>query len=73
MIVGAILALTGCAATERVDARNELVALKTCLAQHPQDVRVCNSASTAYQADLVMMASRPPVSQNDGGWSFAAR
>jgi hypothetical protein len=81
VIVGAILALTGCAATERVDARNELLALKTCLSQHLQDARVCNGASAAYQADLVMMASKgalddlgPQASpQPDGGWSFAAR
>lgn len=56
VIVGAILMLTGCAGTEAVNARNELqaskAALKTCLSQHPQDVRACNGASAAYQADL---------------------
>jgi hypothetical protein len=65
VIVGAILVLTGCAGTETVDARNELQAskatLKTCLAQHPQDVRACSGVSAAFQADLAayQAISRP--------------
>jgi hypothetical protein len=73
VIMGAILVLAGCAGTETVDARNELqaskAALKTCLAQHPQDVRVCNGASAAYQADLAayQAISRPSLIASSGG------
>lgn len=73
VIVGAILVLTGCAGTETVDARNELqaskAALKACLAQHPQDVRMCNGASAAYQADLAAYQafSRPSLIASRGG------
>jgi hypothetical protein len=74
VIVIAILVLTGCAATERVSARNELLAskatLKTCLAQHPQDVQTCNGVSAAYQADLAAYQAISPsgvMMANGGG------
>jgi hypothetical protein len=61
-IVGAMMALTGCGAA--TDGRNEMlaskVALKTCLAQHPQDVQPCTGAMAAYQADLAAFQAMSP-------------
>jgi hypothetical protein len=61
LIAGAMLALCGCAAG--VDARNDMLAskaaFKSCLAQHPDNVKACDSASAAFQADLAAYQALP--------------
>ena len=66
LILGAVATLCGCAA----DGRNEMLVskatLKACLAQHAQDVKACDAASIAFQADL---ASYQPMMARASGES----
>jgi hypothetical protein len=61
LISAAMLALCGCAAG--VDARSDMLASKTafkgCLAQHPDNVKACEGASAAFQADLAAYQALP--------------
>jgi outer membrane murein-binding lipoprotein Lpp len=88
LILGAVVALCGCAAQGRDEMMASKAALKACLAQHSQDVKACDSALMAFQADFAayqpMMASavstpaqgvvQAPVSPQQSNFeSFAAR
>jgi hypothetical protein len=50
------MAISGCAISAKVRARNELesskTAYKSCLQQHPSDPSQCEGLKQAYEADL---------------------
>ena len=61
LVLGAIVALSGCAAQGRDEILASKTALKACLAQHAQDVKACDAALIAFHADL---AAYEPATAN---------
>jgi len=54
LVLGAVLALCGCAVQGRDERLASKSALKACLAQHAQDAKACDSVLVAFQADLAV-------------------
>ncbi|HVH79800.1 MAG TPA: hypothetical protein VM782_10445 [Stellaceae bacterium] len=54
LILGALVALCGCASDTRNEVLASKAAFKACLVQHPQDVKACDGTLAAFQADLAV-------------------